>query len=676
MASEVKTLCPLKPSRKSQRASRKASQKPHVSSDPEETEEEYEVYDCYICMDDTPVSQGSYTCSAHFCCNECLVTLFERSLHNTDEFPARCCANGLLSYVLSLDILGDDLRGRYMRKLGEYYTPRQVRVYCSNAECASFIPLSKFDNSDARWTIAPCECGAATCVGCKQAWDVSHRCEWDDDLRTKPEWVPEYTKACRIKKCPGQGCRMLIEHKEACNHMTCTACRHEFCFICMLPWEGFHVGTGCPDSNDPEAGYDEDGYERTERGLHVLDGRDRDGFDRLGLNIHGQTRQQAGIVEAGSYAEQDPAVHDQDINVQDAYNQDDYNADVEEDDPRVYNDGGFDGDEYDRYGFDDRGFDWEPHDEDVFDADSYDQDGFDEDGYDARGYDRNGLDEDGYPEFDDEGFNRYGYDQTGYDRQGLDQYGYDQDGWNQDDYDREGFDRNGYDRDGFDRTGHNAAGLHRDEVHQEEVAAEEEQSPVEHQRVLVASRPVRPYVPYISPYPTFEQLFCGHRQSWTNVYGSASCPICWFRMPYFHYRCTTCQMRVCRYCSGDFNHRLEQYQSDDLTCMVTPILWAEAGIVPFRQCERDAKLMRYVEPDFEGVNLLLERAEGELWQAQPFLYSLGTEELFEQAELEAEQKQMAENPLIYVRVDGHRIGWVSLPTDSNLYGVLDTEDEE
>ena len=42
-----------------------------------------------------------------------------------------------------------------------------------------------------------------------------------------------YSKqACpTIRGCPK--CVMLIEHKEACKHMDCPACKHGFCFVCL-----------------------------------------------------------------------------------------------------------------------------------------------------------------------------------------------------------------------------------------------------------------------------------------------------------------------------------------------------------------------------------------------------------------------------------------------------------
>jgi hypothetical protein len=80
---------------------------------------------------------------------------------------------------------------------------------------------------------------------------------------------------------------MWVEYKEACNHMTCCYCRYQFCFVCLKSWGGeglgFHEGAGCPAYGDPPSGYDNEGFEINDRGLHRDTGYNRAGLDRLGL---------------------------------------------------------------------------------------------------------------------------------------------------------------------------------------------------------------------------------------------------------------------------------------------------------------------------------------------------------------------------------------------------------
>jgi hypothetical protein len=108
--------------------------------------------------------------------------------------------------------------------------------------------------------------------------------------------MPAYSSKLRIKQCPK--CSQLIELRKACNHMTCSQYKHQFCFVCLLAWNGIHneassqvhevrtlstprVGGGCPVSRDPICGYDAEGLEPNERGSNVYTGLDRNGCDRI-----------------------------------------------------------------------------------------------------------------------------------------------------------------------------------------------------------------------------------------------------------------------------------------------------------------------------------------------------------------------------------------------------------
>lgn len=56
--------------------------------------------------------------------------------------------------------------------------------------------------------------------------------------------------------------------------MTCCYCSHQFCFVCLLPWEGdFPDLEGCPAYGDPTSSYDNEGYELA-RGIHRDSGYD------------------------------------------------------------------------------------------------------------------------------------------------------------------------------------------------------------------------------------------------------------------------------------------------------------------------------------------------------------------------------------------------------------------
>mmetsp|Transcript_34837 Transcript_34837/g.84254 ORF Transcript_34837/g.84254 Transcript_34837/m.84254 type:complete len:957 (+) Transcript_34837:146-3016(+) len=82
------------------------------------------------------------------------------------------------------------------------------------------------------------------------------------------------------KKCPK--CKSGIQKNEGCNHMTCRACRHEFCWICMAPWSTHGQKTGgyykCnvykgagPIDNKSEAKQAKKKLEESKRFIHFVE---------------------------------------------------------------------------------------------------------------------------------------------------------------------------------------------------------------------------------------------------------------------------------------------------------------------------------------------------------------------------------------------------------------------
>ncbi len=67
--------------------------------------------------------------------------------------------------------------------------------------------------------------------------------ERDSNLanQANEQWIQYNTRAC------GQ-CNAPVERNQSCNHMTCTKCSHEFCYVCGNQWGNFQT---CPYFNHP-----------------------------------------------------------------------------------------------------------------------------------------------------------------------------------------------------------------------------------------------------------------------------------------------------------------------------------------------------------------------------------------------------------------------------------------
>ena len=89
-----------------------------------------------------------------------------------------------------------------------------------------------------------CKCGYDLCFSCLEEYHAPATCQQVEEWNFKclkesdnAQWIVTNTK-----KCPK--CFTRIERNHGCNHMVCTKCQYEFCWVCMGSWKEHGIGTG------------------------------------------------------------------------------------------------------------------------------------------------------------------------------------------------------------------------------------------------------------------------------------------------------------------------------------------------------------------------------------------------------------------------------------------------
>ncbi|KIH90910.1 hypothetical protein SPBR_00093 [Sporothrix brasiliensis 5110] len=190
--------------------------------------------ECISCFEDVPRKEAVQTV-CHAYCMDCFQQLVTTALANEAQFPPKCCLNEVPSATVT-KYVPRDLARQYKDKVDEFAMPIADRVYCPTVDCGVYVPPAHVAKV-AR--IARCRNGHETCTACRQpahgrGADNREACpEASAQDRRDQQLADELAAEEGWRRCIR--CAVIIEHREACQHMTCR-CGAEFCYVCGLVW--------------------------------------------------------------------------------------------------------------------------------------------------------------------------------------------------------------------------------------------------------------------------------------------------------------------------------------------------------------------------------------------------------------------------------------------------------
>jgi ariadne-1 len=109
-----------------------------------------------------------------------------------------------------------------------------TKIHCTRPDCPFVLTF----RSVGPCGVATCRCGLRICWDCKKAAHAPVTCAqqqvWEQVAGQAEDVVQGLWESQNTKECPK--CRNRIEKNGGCNHMTCSQCRHQFCWICGQNW--------------------------------------------------------------------------------------------------------------------------------------------------------------------------------------------------------------------------------------------------------------------------------------------------------------------------------------------------------------------------------------------------------------------------------------------------------
>ncbi|OIW34718.1 hypothetical protein CONLIGDRAFT_675680 [Coniochaeta ligniaria NRRL 30616] len=186
-----------------------------------------EQVECVSCLDDIPKKEAIKTVCHHYC-KDCFSRLIQTAVDNEAQWPPKCCLNAIPFRTITKHTSAD-LLASYRLKDEEFRIPIESRLYCSQPDCGAWIRKEAHDLAS---RTATCPAGHTVCTMCRGPAHPpgdGEACPQDRDTQLADRLAEEEG----WRRCAR--CSVLVEHKEACQHMTCR-CGAEFCYVCGARW--------------------------------------------------------------------------------------------------------------------------------------------------------------------------------------------------------------------------------------------------------------------------------------------------------------------------------------------------------------------------------------------------------------------------------------------------------
>jgi len=204
-----------------------------------------EVVSCEVCMCDLARSNLTGASCGHEFCLECWTGYLSEQIEGQGKASIRCPGYGcdiMVDELTATRILAksDKILQRYHYLSSKLFVAEHRQIqWCPAADCDMAVRVSSTGQSGFCRPVNCSGCKSEFCFNCQSKVHMPITCQmlrvWrkkcEDDSETA-NWINSNTKEC-------PKCQCIIEKNGGCNHMTCwnTACKHDFCWVCLGPWE-------------------------------------------------------------------------------------------------------------------------------------------------------------------------------------------------------------------------------------------------------------------------------------------------------------------------------------------------------------------------------------------------------------------------------------------------------
>ncbi|XP_061169604.1 ankyrin repeat and IBR domain-containing protein 1-like [Saccostrea echinata] len=223
---------------------------------------------CDICMESFVISEDhvSMTCD-HMFCRDCWREYLNLKIQEGDAHNITCPAyqcDKLAPVELIEGIVSRDMARRYLQfDIKAFVDSNPSIKWCPFPGCGRAVKLPDQEERNKKIPVdtsraVDCGNGHYYCWDCLgEAHEPSSCDNWTKWFQKIGEIRPEEMSGTEeetdaaanclwlvtnSKPCPN--CKSPIQKNEGCNHMKCSKCKHDFCWVCLDQWKRHNTSTG------------------------------------------------------------------------------------------------------------------------------------------------------------------------------------------------------------------------------------------------------------------------------------------------------------------------------------------------------------------------------------------------------------------------------------------------
>ena len=190
---------------------------------------------CLICeekLTEEELNNNFIECFHGFC-DDCLFNYFKEKINNNNvkkiKCPEKSCDHFLCTEFIENKLINDIA---LLEKYKKLFRRKQLAAspniqLCPYPDCESYA-----EKGENKFVICK-ENNHKFCFNCLRDWHENKNCEMELN-KSFEKWKDPY----KVKRCPK--CKYFIEKIEGCNHITCSNCKYQWCWLCQQEYRKGH----------------------------------------------------------------------------------------------------------------------------------------------------------------------------------------------------------------------------------------------------------------------------------------------------------------------------------------------------------------------------------------------------------------------------------------------------